>query len=164
MIVLGVVATPGPARGGGRSGIADRSPSPRRGRRPRGSVRFVTATLRRNLRLLVGMVRANEPSRMIARRSRVLVAALGTAAFSLATSDVWRLADHSRWPRVLALALGSVAAISVALVIAHGLWGRDAPRGSASSSSTSPRASPSRSASSRCTWRCSRRRWPRARR
>jgi uncharacterized membrane protein len=89
-----------------------------------GSVRFVSAALRGNLRLLVGMVRANQPSQLIARLSAALVGVLGTAAFALATSDIWRLADAMSWPQLVALSLLSIAATVTALILAHGLWER----------------------------------------
>jgi uncharacterized membrane protein len=94
--------------------------------RPRddGTIRFVNATLRGNLRLIVGMVRANQPSRLIVRLSRALVGALGTGAISLASSNIWLLADGMSWPRLAALGLISVAGTCAALIVAHGLWER----------------------------------------
>jgi hypothetical protein len=89
-----------------------------------GSVRFIGAVLRGNLRLLVGMVRANQPYRVILSLSRALVGALGTAAFALASSNVWELADGTSSPRLLALLVFSVLVTIVALVIAHHLWER----------------------------------------
>jgi hypothetical protein len=89
-----------------------------------GTVRFVSATLRGNLRLLVGMIRANRPLQLIARLSGALVAALGTAAVALASSNFWTLADGMGWLRLVLLTLASVAVIVVALVLAHGLWER----------------------------------------
>jgi hypothetical protein len=89
-----------------------------------GSVRFVTATLLGNLRLLVGMVRSNQPARVIVRLSRALVASLGTAAFTLASSNVWQLAGAMTFPRLLGLSLVSIVATCLALVLTHGLWER----------------------------------------
>jgi hypothetical protein len=89
-----------------------------------GSIRFVSATLRGNLRLLVGMVRANQPSQLIARLSSALVGALGTAAVSLASSDIWRLSDGMHWRQLAALSVLSVVVTVVALILAHGLWER----------------------------------------
>jgi hypothetical protein len=127
-LVDGLLGEAAPPRDGGRRERMTRrlqelgSPLGSARVRDDGTIRFTRATLRGNLRLLVGMVRDNEPSKLIVRLSRVLVAAVGTAAFALAQSDVWTLADHMGWTRVLALAAGSVVAISVTLVIAHGLW------------------------------------------
>jgi putative flippase GtrA len=102
------------------------SPLGRADVRDDGTVRFVGATLRRNLRLLVGMVRANEPSRVVTRLSAALVAALGTGAFAIATSDIWNISQGMSWPRLAALALGSIIATTGALIVAHGLWERAA--------------------------------------
>jgi uncharacterized membrane protein len=124
------VSGPAAAGGGARNArMAARlrelgSPIGRAKVRDDGTIRFVGAVLRGNLRLLVGMVRANEPSRIITRLSRALVAALGTGAFALATADVWVLATGMGWPRLIALALASVVVTCLALVLAHGLWER----------------------------------------
>lgn len=92
-----------------------------------GSIRFVGAAVRGNSRLLVGMVRANQPSQLIARISAALVGVLGTAAFALSASDVWRLADAMSWLQLGAVSLLSIAATVVALILAHGLWERAEP-------------------------------------
>jgi hypothetical protein len=89
-----------------------------------GTVGFVGATLRGNLRLLVGMVRANEPSRIIVRLSRALLGSLGTAAVGVVTRDLWVLADKISWPRLALLAVIAVLGTGMALVVAHGLWER----------------------------------------
>ena len=87
-------------------------------------LRFVTAVVRGNLRLLLGMVRANRPWRLIVRLTRALVATLAAVALVLVTSDVWRLADGLDSPRLLVIAVGSLAAIVITLIAAHGLWER----------------------------------------
>jgi hypothetical protein len=89
-----------------------------------GTVRFVAAVLRGNLRLLVGMVRANEPSKVILRLSAALVAALGAAALSIVLADVWTLADAQGWVRLLLLSVFSVVVTCVTLIAAHDLWER----------------------------------------
>jgi hypothetical protein len=89
-----------------------------------GSIRFVAATLRGNLRLLAGTIRANEPTRVITRLSRALAGALGTAAFALASANVWTLADGMTTARLVGLALASTLATSLALTLAHDLWER----------------------------------------
>jgi hypothetical protein len=88
------------------------------------TVRWVTGLGTGNLRLLVGMVRANRPWRLAAGLSRALVAALGTAAIALTSPGVWRLADGMGWGRLVGLSLASVLIICMTLVVVHGLWER----------------------------------------
>jgi hypothetical protein len=73
----------------------------------RDTARFVTAAGQGNLRLLVGMLRANRPWRLIVGLSRALVGALGASAFGLTSPGLWQIADGmggspgcSRWPSV----------------------------------------------------------------
>jgi hypothetical protein len=80
------------------------------------------------MRLLVGMVRANHPSLVIARLSRAMAAALGTAAYALSSTSIWLIADGMGWPRLLVVSLATVAATCAALVVAHGLWERPRAR------------------------------------
>jgi hypothetical protein len=89
-----------------------------------GTLRFAGSVVRGNLRLLIGMIAANRPTRVMGRLSRAATAALGTGAYALSSSNIWTLADESSWPRLLAVALLSIAIILVALVVAHGLWER----------------------------------------
>jgi hypothetical protein len=89
-----------------------------------GTLRFAGAVTRGNLRLLIGMIRANRPTQVMGRLSRSATAALGTGAYALASTSIWTLAAQSTWLRMLAVALLSVLLILVSLVIAHGLWER----------------------------------------
>jgi hypothetical protein len=87
-----------------------------------GSVMFTARVLSGNLRLLIGMIRANQPWRLAVGVSRALTAALAAGVFALVTSDIWRLSDALGWIRLLAIAVGSVTAITVALIAGAGLW------------------------------------------
>lgn len=92
------------------------------------TLRFVTAATQGNLRLLIGMLRANRPWKVVAGLSRALVASVGTAAFALTSPGVWMIAHGMGLPQMLTVAVGSVAAISVSLIAVHGLWERSAGR------------------------------------
>jgi hypothetical protein len=89
-----------------------------------GTIAFVGATLRGNLRLLVGMVHANQPARVIARLSRALAVSLGTAAYAMTSSSIWTLSHGMAWPRLALLGAASFITLCVVLVLAHGLWER----------------------------------------
>jgi hypothetical protein len=90
-------------------------------------LRFVAAVVRGNLRLLAGMVRANRPWRLIVRLSRALAAAAAAVAFALVSADLWVLANALNWLRLLVLALLSVGATVLWLIVSHRLW--EAPQG-----------------------------------
>jgi hypothetical protein len=87
-------------------------------------VRFTARVLTGNLRLLVGMVRANRPWRLAVRLTRALTAAIAAGVFALITPDIWRLADNFGWLRLTVVAVGSVAATAGTLVVGAELWER----------------------------------------
>ncbi|MGR6967735.1 hypothetical protein ACU610_25070 [Geodermatophilus sp. URMC 61] len=58
------------------------------------------------------------------RLSRALTAAIAAGVFALITSDILALADNSGWPRLTVIAVGSVVAVVVTLVVGAGLWER----------------------------------------
>jgi hypothetical protein len=93
-----------------------------------GGVRFVIPTFRGTLRLIVGMVWANRPWRLIAGLSRAAAAALGTGAVALASTGVWHLADGAGPVRLIGLLLLSVVLTCLSLIVVHDLWERT-PRG-----------------------------------
>ncbi|MGD9961341.1 hypothetical protein [Nocardioides sp.] len=87
-----------------------------------GSVMFTARVLSGNLRLLIGMIRANQPWRLANGLSRALTAALATGVFALVTPDIWQLSAALGWIRLSAIAMGSVVGITVALIAGAGLW------------------------------------------
>jgi len=134
-VVAGLLGEPGTEAGGGggregrRARMAARSaeladPAATADAERDGTARFAGSVVRGNVRLLFGMIAANRPTRVMSRLSRSSTAALGTGAYALSSSNIWTLADESSWPRLLAVALLSLAIILVALVVAHGLWER----------------------------------------
>jgi hypothetical protein len=90
---------------------------------------FTARVLTGNLRLLTGMVRANQPWRLTLRLSRALAAAAAAGVFALITSDIWRLADTFGAARMVGANVGSIVAIAATLIIGAGLWERRAGRG-----------------------------------
>jgi uncharacterized membrane protein len=94
-------------------------------------VGLVAGVITGNLRLLLGMLRANRPWRLAIRLSRALVAAVAAAVFALVTSDIWRLADRLGPARLALLMLCSVAAVVLTIILGADLWERDARTSSA---------------------------------
>ncbi|MCG5434042.1 hypothetical protein LV457_17355 [Mycobacterium sp. MYCO198283] len=85
---------------------------------------FTARVLTGNLRLLTGMVRANQPWRLTLRLSRALAAAAAAAVFALVTADIWRLADTFGGVRLTVAAIASILAIVVTIIVGGGLWER----------------------------------------
>jgi hypothetical protein len=85
-------------------------------------VRYAAIGLRGRLRLLVGMVRANEPWRLVPGLKSALAAALATGAIAMVNSNVWLLSDALGATR-LVLAMSTAVLLMVGwLIIAHDLW------------------------------------------
>jgi hypothetical protein len=87
--------------------------------RSAGTFEFTGSVLRANFWLLLGMVRANQPTRAATGMSHAALGALGTAAFALTSQNIWSLADHMSVLRLVALLLTSVALTTLALIAAH---------------------------------------------
>lgn len=87
-----------------------------------GSLMFTARVISGNVRLLIGMIRANQPWRLAIGLSRALTAALATGVFALVTPDIWKLSDALGWIRLSVIGAGSVAAITIALIAGAGLW------------------------------------------
>src|SRR6476469_7585152 len=69
-------------------------------------------------RLMVGMLRANRPWRLGVKLYRALIASLAVVAAALVTTDVWRIAVTSGWPRLCAIAAFAVLVTTVTLIAA----------------------------------------------
>jgi hypothetical protein len=91
---------------------------------PDDGVAFLARVLSGNVRLLLGMIGANHPWRLVARLSRALFAAMAVTVFALVTSDAWRISTSLDPLRLAVLTLGSVAAAVVTLIVVHHLWER----------------------------------------
>ena len=87
-------------------------------------VGFAARVVGGNVWLLLGMLRANRPWRLALRLMRALVAAFAAGVFALVTSDIWRLAYYLGPVRLPVIALGSVAGITVTIMVTTGLWER----------------------------------------
>jgi hypothetical protein len=87
-------------------------------------VGFVARVITGNIWLLMGMLRANRPWRLALRLMRALAAAFAAGVFALVTSDIWRLAYYLGPLRLAVIALGSVAGITITIVLTTGLWER----------------------------------------
>jgi uncharacterized membrane protein len=81
-----------------------------------------------NARLLMGMVRANHPWRLVANLSRAIIGAIGVGAFAIVTSDVWRIAASIGSARLTVVCLATIFCSVMTLIAVHGLWEHAADR------------------------------------
>ncbi|MEU1173500.1 hypothetical protein [Streptomyces microflavus] len=88
--------------------------------------RYVARGPRGYLRVLVGMVRANRPWRLVPGLSKSLAAALATGAVATVDSTVWSLATSLSTPRLVVATVGSVGLMIGWLIVDANLWHRTA--------------------------------------
>ena len=74
--------------------------------------------------LLLGMVLANRPWRLVPGLKSALVAALATGAIATINSTVWLLAGSLSWWRLMVATIAAVALVVGWVVIDGGLWDR----------------------------------------
>src|SRR3954451_14953704 len=87
-------------------------------------IRYVVTGPRGHLRVLVGMVRANRPWRLVPGLSKALAAALATGAIATVNSTLWSLAESLSALRLVIAMVGSVALMSGWLIVDAHLWHR----------------------------------------
>jgi len=94
-----------------------------------GGAAYVARVIGGNLRLLVGMVGANHPWRLVGRLWRAMLAAVAAVAFGMIQIEVWKIAGSIGPLKLAITGLISIAAASVTLIAGHHLWERaPAPR------------------------------------
>jgi hypothetical protein len=89
-------------------------------------LRYVISGPRGYLRLLVGMVRANRPWRLVPGLSKALAAALATGAIATVNSTTWSLAEALSPPRLMFVMAGSIGLMIGWLIVDGQLWHRAA--------------------------------------
>jgi hypothetical protein len=87
-----------------------------------GEIGLVASRVRGGLRLVIGMVRANQPGRALLGLSKLLVGAFGTAAFALTTSTIWQMGDALSAPRLTVIMMFGIGSLIAWLIVAHNLW------------------------------------------
>jgi hypothetical protein len=92
------------------------------GRGEDGQEHVVLSGLRGQVRLLLGMVLANRPWRLVPSLSSAFAAALATGSFGVFYNTIWSIADALS-PLRLTLVTGfAVTAMTVWLIVYNGLW------------------------------------------
>ncbi|MBW0100874.1 hypothetical protein [Pseudonocardia sp. KRD291] len=86
--------------------------------------RYVTTRWRGRARLLAGMVRTNQPWRLVIGMRTALAAVLGTSAYLTITSTIWLLSTQLGVGKLVLVTVVSVALMVAWIVGAHHLWER----------------------------------------
>ncbi|MGW4599940.1 hypothetical protein ACWEOA_32320 [Streptomyces sp. NPDC004457] len=87
-------------------------------------LRYVVSGPGGYLRVLGGMVRANQPWRLVPGLSKALAAALATGAVATVNSTLWSLSEALSTPRLVIAMVGSVALMIGWLIVDAHLWHR----------------------------------------
>ncbi|APX31792.1 hypothetical protein BH708_02630 [Brachybacterium sp. P6-10-X1] len=82
------------------------------------------------VRLILGMVRTNEPFATVTKLSGVLAAAAGTGAFGIFYSSIWEMADALPPWRLGLITVMVIATMVLWLLVSNGLWERSRQLGS----------------------------------
>jgi hypothetical protein len=86
--------------------------------------RYVTTPWRGRARLLAGMVRTNQPWRLVVGMRSALAAVLGTSAYLTITSTIWLLSTRLGAGKLVLTTVASVALMVAWIIGAHHLWER----------------------------------------
>lgn len=91
----------------------------------RHSRRYVTTPWRGRARLLTGMVRTNQPWRLVVGMRTALAAVLGTSAYlTITTSTIWLLSTQLGVGKLVLTTVASIALMVAWIIGAHHLWER----------------------------------------
>lgn len=86
--------------------------------------RYVTTRGSGRVRLLLGMVRTNEPWKLVLGMRTALAAVIGTSAYLTINSTIWLLATRLGAPKLTLTIVASVALMVAWIIGAHHLWER----------------------------------------
>ncbi|MET8178471.1 hypothetical protein [Streptomyces sp. NPDC005336] len=91
-------------------------------------LRIVGSPARGRVRLLLGMVRANGPWRLIPALAKALAAALATSAIAIMNGAIWNVSSAIGADRLAVVTIFSMAAMVIWLIVHRHLWERpDSP-------------------------------------
>ncbi|AWB81127.1 hypothetical protein C3B44_01210 [Corynebacterium yudongzhengii] len=80
------------------------------------------------MRLYLGLVRANQPGRLLGALGSVFAAVGATGGFGIFYGSIWMLAQAVSLPRLAGISLVAVGVLTVSLVLSNGLWQKPARR------------------------------------
>lgn len=78
----------------------------------------------RSARMVFGMIRGNQPGRLLPVLSSSLAAMVATGGFGIFYGSIWKLAEEMSWPRLLGVSAFAVFSFTTWLIIHNRLWQR----------------------------------------
>ncbi|QGU03632.1 hypothetical protein [Corynebacterium comes] len=78
----------------------------------------------RSLRLILGMIRGNQPGRLLPVLSSSLAAMVATGGFGIFYGSIWKLAEEMSFPRLVLISTFAVISFTAWLIIHNRLWQR----------------------------------------
>lgn len=78
----------------------------------------------RSARMVLGMIRGNQPGRLLPVLSSSLAAMVATGGFGIFYGSIWKLAEEMSWPRLLGVSAFAVLSFTTWLIIHNRLWQR----------------------------------------
>ncbi|AJK67907.1 hypothetical protein [Corynebacterium marinum] len=78
----------------------------------------------RTMRMVFGMIRGNQPGRLLPVLSSSLAAMVATGGFGVFYGSIWKLAEEMSWSRLLLISTFAVVSFTAWLIIHNRLWQR----------------------------------------
>ena len=78
----------------------------------------------RTLRMVLGMIRGNQPGRLLPVLSSSLAAMVATGGFGVFYGSIWKLAEEMSWSRLLLISTFAVISFAAWLIVHNRLWQR----------------------------------------
>lgn len=78
----------------------------------------------RSLRMVLGMIRGNQPGRLLPVLSSSLAAMVATGGFGIFYGSIWKLAEEMTWSRLLLISAFAVISFTAWLIVHNRLWQR----------------------------------------
>ncbi|WP_309131463.1 hypothetical protein [Brevibacterium sp.] len=87
-----------------------------------GALSLYASRMTGNIRLLMGMVAANDPWRTLPKLSGIMAAAAAVGAFGVFYSSIWQMASYLSTGRLLSIGLMTILGMVAWLIFSHRLW------------------------------------------
>lgn len=74
------------------------------------------------MKLFLGLIRANQPLRLLSVLKGVFVGIAATGGFGIFYGSIWSLSQAVSYPRLIGLSVVAIAVLTISLIATNGLW------------------------------------------